>query len=315
MKILNIEPKDYSDRAKTILTDVGEYIEAAPTDERELRELLENVNVLITRLKFRINSETLHAGKKIRAIATATTGLDHIDLKECESRGIRILSLKGEVEFLRSIPATAELTWGLLLSLTRKLPWAFSSTKSGEWARDLFKGRDLAKKTIGIWGLGRVGEQIARYAQAFDMKVQAYDPFRNGWVEGVKKFENLETFLKSSEIMSLHIPLTPETEGLVGPRQISQLSKGALLINTSRGKIVNERAVLTALEENHLGGAALDVLSDELAQKRQMFDKLRSYAEKNENLILTPHLGGASIDSMMATEDFIAEKIRSFVSA
>ena len=317
VKILNIEPKGYSDRARSILTDVGEYIEAAPTDERALRELMENVNVnvLITRLKFQINSEIINAGKNIRAIATATTGLDHIDLKECESRGIRVLSLKGEVKFLRSIPATAELTWGLLLSLTRKLPWAFSSTKSGEWARDLFEGRDLARKAIGIWGLGRIGEKIACYARAFDMKVQAYDPFRNGWVEGVKRFEKLETFLKSSEVLSLHVPLTSETEGLVGRREISQLPKGALLINTSRGKIVNERAVLMALEENHLGGAALDVLSDELAQKREMFDKLRRYAARNDNLILTPHLGGASIDSMRATEDFVAEKIRAFVSA
>jgi phosphoglycerate dehydrogenase-like enzyme len=128
--------------------------------------------------------------------------------------------------------------------------------------------------------------------RAFDMKVQAYDPFRNGWVEGVKRFEKLETFLKSSEVLSLHVSLASETEGLVGHREISQLPKGALLINTSRGKIVNERAVLMALEENHLGGAALDVLSDELAKKREIFDKLRRYAVRNDNLILTPHLGG-----------------------
>ena len=226
-----------------------------------------------------------------------------------------MISLKGELEFLRTIPATAELTWGLLLSLTRKLPWAFSSTKKANWDRDRFKGRDLARKVIGIWGLGRIGEKIARYAHAFDMNVQAYDPFREGWVAGVKRFEDLDPFLQTSEILSLHLPLSPETEGLVGTRQLSQLPRGALLINTSRGKIVNELALLKLLESNHLGGAALDVLSDEHSQKREIFHNLRSYAENHENLILTPHLGGASIDSMMATEDFIAERVRAFVLA
>ena len=315
MNILNIEPEDYSVRAKRMLAEAGSYIEAEPIDEEELLALLGDVSILITRLKFKIGSKTLDAGRKLRAIATATTGLDHIDLQACEARGIRVLSLRGELEFLRSIPATAELTWGLLLSLSRKLPWAFASTTRGEWARDLFKGRDLAKKTLGIVGLGRIGERIAGYARAFDMKVQAYDPLRNGWVDGVKRFEDLDAFLQSSEILSLHVPLNPETEGLVGSRQIFQLPRGALLINTSRGKIVDEQAVLAALESDHLGGAALDVLSDELAENRHSFQKLRSYADKHQNLILTPHLGGASIDSMMATEDFIAEKIRAFILA
>ena len=314
MKILNIESKGYSDRARSALMDIAEYIEASPIDGKELQGLLGGVNVLMTRLKLRIDSEIINAGKNIRAIASTTTGLDHIDLKECESRGIRVIALTGEVELLRSVPATAELTWGLILSLTRKLPWAFSSTKSGEWTRDLFKGRDLANKTIGILGMGRIGEKIARYAQAFGMKVQAYDPFRNGWVGGVKRCENLGALLKSSDVLSLHVPLTSETEGMLSLGQIAQLPKGALLINTSRGKIVNEQAVLMALEENHLGGAALDVLSDELLQEREMFDKLRSYAVRNDNLILIPHMGGVSSESMQATEYFIAEKIQTFVS-
>ncbi len=313
MKILNCEPQDYSIDAREILKNICSYSEANPQDRLQLAPLLSDTDGIISRLKFKWDKELLSSAPKVKFIATATTGLDHIDLNFCASRGIKILSLKSETEFLRSIPATAELTWGLLLCLTRQIPAALKSTLNGQWNRDEFKGRDLANKTIGICGLGRIGEKIARYAQAFSMRVQAYDPYRPDWVNGVKKIDSLSDFLSTSQILTLHIPLDEKNKNFIGAKEIAQLPPKSFLINTSRGQILDETACVNALKSGHLAGAALDVLSDETEYSRPLFANLREYAELHPHLIISPHIGGASFDSMAATEIFIAKKISAFI--
>jgi len=312
-RILNAEPLDYSPIARDILREIG-TLEEIDLHRPELLTHLDETNVLIVRLRNQIDREVIESAPHLKVIVTATTGLDHIDTALTTELNIKVLSLKGEIDFLRSIPATAEHTWGLILGLVRNLPWAHQSVLSGEWQRDRFRGRDLCGRHLGIVGLGRIGEKIARYGQAFGMKVAAYDPYRQNWLPEVKRTSTLEELCHQSEIISLHIPLNDKTRGFFGAQAISWLPPGALLINTARGAVLDETALLVALENGLIGGVALDVLSDETAPERPLTARLVEYARSHTNLLLTPHIGGATIDSMHATEIFMAGKLAEYLS-
>ena len=262
VRILNAEPDRYSPEARVILEQIG-TVDNGPLTRGELLARLPEYDVLIVRLAHQIDAEVLARGERLRAIVSATTGLDHIDLAEAEQRGVAVLSLRGETEFLRSIPATAELAWALLLGLVRRLPQAYASVLRGEWNRDAFRGHDLCGRSLGILGLGRIGEKVARYGLAFGMRVLAYDPTRDPWMEGVERANTMDELLAASEVLSIHVPLNERTEGLIGRRELALLPPGALLVNTARGAVLQREALLEALESGRLGGAALDVLWDE----------------------------------------------------
>jgi D-3-phosphoglycerate dehydrogenase len=306
LRILIAEPENYAAEALAVYQALG-TIELGPLTRAELLERLPEAQVLVVRLAHQIDAQALEQAAKLRAIVSPTTGLDHIDLDAAARRGVTVLSLKGETVFLRSIPATAELTWGLLLALTRHIPQAHESVLRGEWDRDRFKGHDLAGQTLGILGLGRIGEKVARYADAFGMRVIACDPYRAEWPAGVERAAGLADLLAQSEILSLHVPLNAETHRMIGTAELNLLPRGALLINTARGDVLDELALLAALESGQLGGAALDVIWNERAGGGT---RLAEYARRHANLILTPHIGGATVESMAATEVFMARKLR-----
>ena len=176
-RILNAEPDRYSVRARAALEEVGDVTEEA-LDREGLLKALPAHDALIVRLGHRVDTALLDAAPRLKVVATATTGLDHIDLKACKERGVEVLSLRGENEFLRSVVATAEHTWALLLALIRRIPAASAAVARGEWDRDAFRGRELEGKRLGILGLGRIGERVARYGQAFGMEVRGYDRYR-----------------------------------------------------------------------------------------------------------------------------------------
>jgi len=311
IRILNAEPEGYCDEARAILKEIGEVVEE-PIPQEQLADRVKGFHVLIVRLGLRVTREVLEAADKLRVVVTATTGLDHIDLTAAAERGVTVLSLRGDTEFLQTIPATAEHTWALLLSLVRRVPWAFKSVLEGGWDRDRFRGIELAGRRLGILGLGRIGEQVARYGLAFGMNVGAYDPYRQGWVDGVKRFESLENLLRWSEILTVHVPLSEETRGLLDKKRLSLLPHGAVVINTSRGPIIDESALVELLENGHLAGVAVDVLTDEQVPERRMRSPLLRYAMDHENLLITPHLGGATLESMQRTEVHMAKKLKKF---
>ncbi len=312
-RILNAEPENYSPQALEILQGVGQVRQAA-LSRAELLSALAEVDALIVRLAFQVDEEVFAAAPHLRVVVSATTGLDHIDLAAAERHGVRVLSLRGEVDFLRSIPATAELTWGLLLALTRNIPSAFSSVLDGEWQRDRFKGHDLKSKRLGILGLGRIGHMVARYGLAFGMQVYAFDPQPLKWEEGVERVFSMNHLLTQVNVLSIHVPLNPSTTGLIGLEELMLLPPGALLINTSRGNILDESALLQALESGILAGAALDVLSNERSGTLTV-SPLVEYARTHSNLLITPHIGGATYESMAITEIFMAQKLREFLKS
>lgn len=310
VRILVAESENYSPVALEIYRGLGE-VRLAQLDRQGLLAAVKECDVLVIRLANQIDEPVFASAPNLKAVVSPTTGLDHIDLEAAKRHGIKVLSLRGEVEFLRSIPATAELTWALLLATTRRIPAAFNSVLAGEWQRDLFKGRDLAGRRLGILGLGRVGSIVARYGIAFGMQVSAFDPAPVRWVEGVKPVESMQELFANSDVLSVHVPLNSQTTHLVGRELLEFPPPGALLINTSRGVVIDEAALLAALESGRLAGAALDVLSNE--RSGELADSpLVRYARSHSNLILTPHIGGATYESMAATEVFMAKKLVSF---
>jgi D-3-phosphoglycerate dehydrogenase len=313
IRILNAEPANYSTEARCILESIGELHERSLAREK-LIACLPEFDVLIVRLGFQVDREVIEAGPRLKAIVTATTGLDHIDVDYAEARGTTVLSLKGETEFLHTIPATAEHTWALLLAVVRHIPQAFESVRRGEWNRDAFRGHDLYGRRLGIVGLGRIGEKVAQYGIAFGMWVAAFDPYREGWPSDVLRCTTLADLLAIADVLSLHPPLSSETENMIGTIELGLLPQGAILINTARGALVDEDALVDALESGQLGGAALDVIRHEREETKRFSNRLLAYSRGHANLLITPHIGGATIESMHKTEEFMAHKLARYLA-
>ena len=314
-RILITEPKYYSKQAIDILKEVGEVI--LLENPHLFGKLLSNIDILVIKLNFIIDRKVMEKGPKLKIIATSTTGLNHIDLDFAKERGIEIISLRGQKDFLQNVRSTAEQTLTLLLSLVRKTPWAFDSIKRQEWNREKYYGNEIFGKTIGILGFGRLGEIVASYANSLGLKVLAHDPYVDNESISAKNvtpvsFENL---FKLSDFVSIHVLLTPETEKMVGAKELKLMKPTAVLINTARGEIVDEEALLAALETKQIAGAALDVIAGEKPDGSHLTNNaLIEYAKNNENLLIVPHLGGATYEAMSMTEEFIANKIKGFVS-
>ncbi len=311
-KTLNLEPVDYSPEAREILQSHS-HLQDGPITRKSLKDSIGDYDCIIVRLGHKIDSDLLKHAKKLKVIVSATTGLNHIDVEEANARGIKILSLKGEDEFLETVTATAEHTMGLMLSLIRHIPQAHNSVMNGTWDRNLFKGHDLFEKTLGIVGYGRLGKIVAKYATAFGMNVMAYDTKSISTDEPVE-IAALDHVLSQSDIITLHASYSPENEGSFDKSCFDKMKNGAIFINTARGEIVNETALLEALKTKHLSGAALDVIANEqdLLMSPINDNPIYKYAGEYDNLILTPHIGGATYDSMYKTEVFMAHKLVDF---
>jgi D-3-phosphoglycerate dehydrogenase len=313
-RILNIEPSGYCEDARSLLMDLGSLTEKEMTRDELINELI-NYNVLVVRLSHQIDQDLINAGRNLLAIVTATTGLDHIDIEYARDCGISVLSLQGETDFLRSILATAEHTWALLLGLMRRIVPASLDAVRGNWNRDAFKGHELQGKHLGLVGFGRIGEKVAEYGQAFGMAVGAFDPLIQKWREDIWRAHSLSELLKWSDVLSLHIPLNSETHQIIGETELALLPQNAVLVNTSRGQLIDEKALIKALDIGRISGAALDVIAYEREAKQRRKSQLLAYANRHGNLLITPHIGGATFESMAKTEVFMAHKLANFLLA
>lgn len=275
---------------------------------------LSDVNVVWVRLRHHIDDRLMAAAASLRAIVTATTGTDHIDVAAAERRGIKVFSLRGQAERLGDVRATAEHTIALTLASLRRLPEAAEHSRRGGRDRDLFWGEELCGKTVGVVGFGRLGRRVAHYFRAFDAKVVATDPnVPDADIRGEGALpDSLEGLLRRSEIVTVHASLDDSTKGLIGHRELALMPASARLVNTARGQIVDEGALLEALRNGRLAGAALDVLADERGEgSRELVD----YAREHPSLLLTPHIGGATVQSREKTEDLMADLLIDFLAA
>lgn len=306
MHLLITEYQDYNKNAIEAYKKVANVSLLNPLESFNKKDF-SNIEVLVIRLKYKISADIINSAPLLKYIISPTTGLDHIDEKRAHEKGIEIISLKGETEFLKTIPSTAEFTWGLLLSLIKKIPAACSDVAAGNWDRQSFRSHNLKDTKLGILGLGRVGKQMAKFALAFEMRVCAYDPIQPEWLPEVERMRSPLELAKNSDILIIHIPSDGNTRFISGAL-LRNLKKGAYIINTSRGSVWDEKEVLKLLLSGHLQGVATDVLSCETELERRKKNPLLAYAGKLPNLIITPHIAGATFEAMHETEEFVAQK-------
>jgi len=307
--ILIVDPSKLPDSAKANLAKIGNLVLSDDTRESLLKQVVD-AHIVFTLLSQNIDREVISRGTNLQVIATPTTGLNHIDLKYAQERGITVVSLRGEVDFLNNITATAELTWTLLLALSRRLIEANSSVEQGLWDRNNFIGNELKGKTIGIVGYGRLGRIVAQYAHAFRMKVLAAD-IESKQVESYVEMLELDELLRQSDVVTVHVPFNENTRGFFNKAKFDLMKRSSVLINTSRGEVIEESSLLDALVTKSLAGAGLDVLNNETSLDPHWLrqNPLRAYMASHSNLIVTPHIGGATFESMEQTSNFLSEKL------
>ena len=306
------EPKDYSPQAIAIYKKLGQVYLWSDLSVKDRKDILPTINVAVIGLTLPLDKNLIELMPNLEVIVSPTTGLDHIDIDYAKSKKIKIISLRGRKGFLRNVPSTAEETMALILSLVRNVPWAFDDVKKGGWDRLEWRGRQLMGKTIGFVGFGRLGKIVARYARAFNMKILACDPnvsekFMKS--RGAAK-ASMEELFKKSDIVSLHVLLTDDTHNLVKEKHLRLMKPSAYLINTARAELIEKGVLEKALKQKWIAGAAVDVLWDEKGDGSHLKnDPLVEYARKNKNLIIMPHVGGATFEAMQVTQDYIAELV------
>lgn len=253
----------------------------------ELEALIPDYDGLIIRSSVRVTDRVIDAGKRLRVIGRAGAGVDNVDLQAASERGIVVMNTPEA-----NTVATAEHTMALLLALCRNVPQAAASLQRGEWERKRFKGVELRSKTMGIVGLGRVGQRVARRCRAFGMDVICYDPYLGGdRVELLKVDQvSLEELLDRSDFITLHAALTPETRGLIDRKALAAAKPGVRIINAARGGLIDEEALVEALQNGRVAGAALDVLVDEPPDPSNPLLHM-------DNVVVTPHLAASTTEA------------------
>ena len=314
-KILNTIGEVYSPEARPTLESLGSVTYATPAQD-ELERIIGDYDILVVGLGLAINTRVIDAGAKLKIVATATTGLDHIDLAYAKERGVPVVSLKGEDAFLDTITGTTELALALALMLSRQLPAASAAVARGEWRREDFRGHNLSERTLGVVGLGRLGRMLAHYGTALGMRVLYSDPNAGAGAHPEYEKVSLAELLRESDVVSIHVHLSPLTEHMFNAAAFEEMRPGAYLINTSRDKIVDEAALLAALKVGQLAGYGTDVLSGEIEFAGQIPNThpLWSYSLTHPNVIIVPHIGGMTEESRIKTDVFIAEKLRAALS-
>lgn len=309
-RILNMQDISPMPDVLDPLKPLGEVV-TEPPDEAILRRRLREFDAYIATLEVRLTAELIESAPRLKVVVTPSTGWDHIDLAHLRARGIGFLSLKEHTDFLDRVTCTAEMGWALLLAAVRRLPWSFDAAKRGDWARNRYRGYQLSGKTMGILGYGRLGRIMARQARGFAMRVIACD-IKTVTPETGVAIVDFETLLRESDVLSVHVHMTEENVGLLGAREFAKMKPGAFLVNTSRGRVIDESALLEALESGRLGGAGLDVIDGEW-RKDLAEHPLIAYARTHENLVISPHTGGVTYEAQRLTLEFMVEQLRRYL--
>ncbi len=248
--------------------------------------------------EYLINEELLKLAKDLKILATPSTGTNHIDLNATSKLGISIFSLKGS-KIVNTITASSEYTFALLLATIRNIPFANKKVLKGHWreVENDLRSRELSELTLGIVGCGRIGGNLIRYSEPFGMKVNIFDPFIDYQSNNrVKVVDSLDKLFNSSDIVCICVHLDSNTKGMIGSNEINQLKNGAFLINTSRGEVIQEDALIDGLRSGKIKSAGVDVVCNEHLLPNEE-NSLINYAKENDNLIITPHIAGLTIDS------------------
>jgi len=302
MKILATDP--IAAEGLDLLSKQGYEVDYKPDiSPNELLKIIGQYDALMVRSRTKVTKEVIEAGKNLKVIARAGVGVDNIDVAAATERRIPVVNAPASLT-----TSVAELTLGHMLSLARQIPRANAGMKAGKWEKKAFMGTELKGKTLGLVGIGRIGAEVCRLCQAFGMDVIAYDPYLTA--EAISKMGaekvDLDDVLKRADYVSIHVPKTPETEGMIGIEALRLMKPTAYLVNCSRGGLVDEDALVRALKEGMIAGAALDVFKDEPPTGSPLLEL--------ENVVLTPHIGGSTEEGQSRASPDAAEGVIAVLS-
>lgn len=306
------DPFFMSERCLREISAWGGYLWTKAKDHKELAEQLRQspaVKIIVSEY-MQISREVIESAPNLKGIIAYGAGYDHIDVKAANEKGVSVCNCRGE-----NAQAVAELTFGLLLCLLRKINRADQWLREGSWVKakralpSWLTGKELFKKTLGIIGYGQIGSRVAKIAQGFSMEVLAFDPFFVSSPRGLEigEFVSLADLLSRADIISLHVPLTAETQEMINEYNIALMKPGVILVNTSRGRVIAEDALLKALKEGKIGGVALDVFTQEPISADHPLNKL-------ENVILTPHIGALTEEAGERLSGAVTRQIRDILA-
>jgi len=291
MKVLIADP--VSEEGIDILRPHAQVDVKTGLGPEELISIISDYEALVVRSQTQVTARIIGAGKKLQVIGRAGVGIDNIDVDKATQQGIVVVNAP-----TGNTISAAEHTIALMLALARHIPQANAVLKSGVWRRSDFMGTEVRGKALGIIGLGNVGSEVARRARGLEMKLLGYDPFISA--DQARKLEveliPLEQLLRESDFITLHIPRTEATKGLIGAKELALVKPTARIINCARGGLINEKALAKAVKEGHIAGAAIDVFAKEPTTESALFE--------SDNIIVTPHLGASTTEAQaMAARD------------
>ena len=265
----------------------------------ELKKVIGGYDVIVVRSATKVRKPLIKAGKNLKLIVRAGVGLDNIDVEYAKAQGIEVTNTPAA-----SSSAVAELTVGYLFALARRIPQTTASMRAGKWEKKKFKGSEIAGKTLGLVGYGRIGWLVAKKALAMEMGIVAYDPYVADPRGLEMEFVSLEELLQRADYISLHLLLTEETRNLIDEPQFAMMKNGVHIINCARGSTINEDALYEAIRSGKVAGAALDVYLEEPAQDNKLFEL--------DEVIGSPHIGAATVEAQHRVSIEVAEKVIGF---
>jgi D-3-phosphoglycerate dehydrogenase len=272
--------------------------------EAELIPLVADATALVVRSETKVTKNIIAAAKQLRVVGRAGVGVDNVDIEAATQNGTVVMNTPGG-----NTVTTAELSFAMLLALARKVPQAHATMVAGKWDRKLFQGVELAGKTLGVLGMGRIGTEVAKRAIAFGMRVVAYDPYLTedrAKAIGAEFAADLDAVYREADFITVHMPVTKETKEMLNAAAFSKMKPGVKIVNCARGEIISEADLIAALESNKVAGAALDVFAVEPLPADHPY-------RKQANLILTPHLGASTEEAQEKCGIEVAEVIAGYL--
>lgn len=287
-----------SEDGLALLRTGGEVTVNPKITAEELLAALPEVHALVVRSRTKVTAKVIEAGKSLKVVGRAGVGVDNIDVAAAVARGVVVVNSP-----LAASVSVAEHTLGLMLALARLIPAADASLKQGKWDKSAFMGGELNGKTLGLLGLGRIGALTAKRAAAFGMVVLAYDPYLNAGQIRERGAEpaSFDDVIARSDYVSMHLPLTSETKGMLGAAQFAKMRKGARLVCAARGGVIDEEALRAALDSGQLAGAALDVFAAEPPPPGSI--------AAHPKVVATPHVGAQTHEAQTRAGLMIAEEV------
>lgn len=276
-----------------------------------------NPDVVFTRLGLYFNRTCFEASAALKLVATPTTGLDHIDLEAGRACGVEILSLRGQTSLLRTITSTAEHAWALLLAASRSLPESAQRPIAGDWSRGELNIHQLAGKQLGLIGIGRLGAMLAEYGRAFQMKVVATDPRSDAIsVPDFVEIATIKELLNKSDYLIVAASYSHGDLPILRPEHFDMMKTGVILVNVSRGELIDEEALVHALKTGVVRSAGLDVLTGDSRWTHKIMGQspLLDLAKVSRQVIVTPHTGGYAVEAVMTTRRYLIEKVANWFS-